>query len=272
MISHLVVGGCLLLIYAAIVMVAAPVAVSRRRWTSALPRTAITVWAGALGSGVIAMLTSFVCAIAAASTLATRPRAPLSLHSALSGIGLTLTACLMTAVGGGLLCVAVYRLAVAAVDRHRLHQDVSAAFGPSHAWTDTVVVDSDAASAISLGGRHPLILVSSLLAGRLTPDELEAVVEHERGHLAQRHHTLLQVADLQYRCAPALPCAQALERSLHLLVELAADDHAARRCGVAVTASALRALASVTSEDGFALRARRLERRLASPVPEASHG
>ena len=108
-------------------------------------------------------------------------------------------------------------------------------------------------------------MVSSRLRDTLTPAQLEAVVEHERGHLLQHHHLLVQLADLQYRCAPVLPCARSLERSMHLLVELAADDHAARRCGRSTTASALRALGAATGDPSLPLRAHRLEVRGAGP-------
>ena len=130
---------------------------------------------------------------------------------------------------------------------------------PGSRTAPTVVVRSEQNSAVAVPGRRPVIVVSSHLRDTLSPAQLEAVVEHERGHLVQHHHLLLQLAHLQYRCAPVLPCARSLEQSLHLLVELAADDHAARRCGRRTTATALRALGTATGDDGLRLRAHRLE-------------
>lgn len=263
MTGELVGSGCLLLVYAVLAMILTPVVVTRRRWTSTLPRTAILVWIGALGSGAVAMLASLGCAIAAASMLAARPeRERLSLHAVLSGVGLTLAACLMTALCGGVACVLLYRLVSGAAARRRLRTgiDTHARRTPA-AGVPTVVVRSEERSAVSVPGRRPVIVVSSALRDALTPAELEAVVEHERGHLAQRHHLLLQLADLQYRCAPALPCARSLEGSIQLLVELAADDHAARRCGRRTLARALRVLGSANGDPGMQLRAQRLERR-----------
>jgi Zn-dependent protease with chaperone function len=276
-IPTLVSGGCLLLLYAVVVMVATPLVVTRRRWTSRLPRTAILVWIGALGSGGVAMLASLGCAIGAASTLAARPHrshARLSLHTALDGIGLTVAACLMTAIGGGVACVVVYRVVVGAATRRRLRGNAVTAIAhrpvPGRS-APTVMVESKHGSAMSIPGRHPVIVVSSRLRDLLSAAELAAVVEHERGHLMQRHHLLLQLADLQYRCAPVLPCARSLERSIHLLVEFAADDHAARRCGRLATAHALRALGAATGDDGMRLRAHRLESRVRRR-PEMAHG
>jgi hypothetical protein len=44
---------------------------------------------------------------------------------------------------------------------------------------------------------------------------------------------------------------------LHLLVELAADDRAVRRCGPGVTAAALTKVAAASDDDAMRLRARR---------------
>ncbi|WGL51272.1 M56 family metallopeptidase [Nocardioides sp. BP30] len=268
MVADLVSTGCLLLLYAVAVMVATPLAVTRRRWTSRLPRLAIMIWIGALASGCTAMLVSFGCTIGAAVALAHRPhgvREQVTWHSALNSFGITAVACLATAVGGAMIGLVLYRAATGSLRRSHLRVRIAAALGrraaaPARRVT-TVVVDSETRSAISVPGRRPVIVVSSQLRDLLTAAELRTVVEHERGHLLQRHHLLVQLADLQYRCAPLLPCARALERSIHLLVELAADDHAVRRCGAGLTARALRALGAANHDDGLRLRAQRIEAR-----------
>lgn len=274
MIAHLVAAGSILLAYAVAVMVATPMVVTRRRWTSRMPRTAISLWTGALGSGGIAMVASLACAVAAAAELASRPRAPLTVQATMTGLGLTLAACAMTALGGGVASVVAYRVVVGTIAQRRLRSGAGAVVARSSRRTPVSprVVRSDRVTAVSLPGRHPVIVVSSALADALTPDELEAVVEHERGHLLQHHHLLVRLADVQYRCAPILPCARSLERSMHLLVELAADDYAARRCGRSTTLSALRTMATHTGDAGLALRARRLEVRGRSVLTGASHG
>jgi len=236
------------------------------------------VWVGALGSGAVAMLTSLGCAIGAATTLSEQRPRQITLQHVLDGIGVTIAACLMTAIGGGVICATLYRAVIAAASRRRLRAAVAVAASAGDESprrraaarrTPPLVVHSAEASAVSVPGRKPVIMISSRLREALTPAQLEAVVEHERGHLLQRHHLLLHLADLQYRCAPALPCARALERSVHLLVELAADDHAAHRCGYATTATALRALGEATGDPGLRLRAHRLERRIGIPAEAA---
>ena len=106
------------------------------------------------------------------------------------------------------------------------------------------------------GGR---IVVSSGLAEALDPGELRAVLEHERAHLTGRHDALLRVARLNRACLPAFFGARAFDRSVHLLVELAADDAAARVCGAAAVANALRRTAALEPNEWADIRAARLD-------------
>jgi len=113
------------------------------------------------------------------------------------------------------------------------------------------------------GGR---IVVTSALADALTRGELRAVLEHERAHLASRHDALLRIARLNRACVPVLFGARAFDQAVHLLVELAADDAAARVCGAATLAGALRRTAELEPNEWASIRAARLE---AAPKPSA---
>ncbi|GAA2752135.1 M48 family metalloprotease [Amnibacterium kyonggiense] len=106
------------------------------------------------------------------------------------------------------------------------------------------------------GGR---IVVTTALAEGLAPGELRAVLEHERAHLAGRHDVLLRVARVNRACLPALFGARAFDQAVHLLVELAADDAAARACGPATVAAALRRAAELEANEWAEIRAARLE-------------
>jgi len=263
--GHFVATAGLLLGYAVLVTVATPPLVTSRRWSGRLPRTAVMLWMGALGTSGLALVASLVCMVGAASSLSGQPGEPLSFHDVAGDVSVTVVAWVMTALGGGGLASVGYRTMLAVSERRRVARGLPFAAGTSHGarHLTALVVDSQEPHAVSVPGRRPMILVSSRLRESLTPQQLEAVVEHERGHLLQHHHLFVGLADLQYRCAPTLPSARSLEQSVHLLVELAADDHAARRCGCAVAATALRALGEATGDHGFALRAHRLERRAA---------
>jgi Zn-dependent protease with chaperone function len=106
------------------------------------------------------------------------------------------------------------------------------------------------------GGR---IVVTSALADGLTRGELRAVLEHERAHLTGRHDVLLRLARLNRACVPALFGARAFDQAVHLLVELAADDVAARLCGPGALAAALRRTAALEPNEWAEIRAARLD-------------
>ena len=124
-------------------------------------------------------------------------------------------------------------------------------------------------SSTADGGR---IVVSTALADALTAGELRAVLEHERAHLAGRHDVLLRTAALNRMCLPALFGARAFDQAVHLLVELAADDAAARACGERTLASALRRTAALEANEWAEIRAARLESRPAAPRRRARAG
>ena len=85
-------------------------------------------------------------------------------------------------------------------------------------------------------------------------------VEHERAHVDLRHGLVLRLAEVNAACLPRVRAAAEMMRSSALLVELVADDAAARRCGTAV-ASALRTLGTLEDDESMLLRALRLEQR-----------
>jgi Zn-dependent protease with chaperone function len=93
--------------------------------------------------------------------------------------------------------------------------------------------------AFSLPGRRGLIVATEGLAQQLTPDEVLAVLEHERAHVRGRHHLLLAVSEATAWAAPFLPLLRQAPAALADLVELAADAAAARRCGARVLSAAL---------------------------------
>ncbi|MCT6782143.1 M48 family metalloprotease [Streptomyces sp. CS7] len=80
------------------------------------------------------------------------------------------------------------------------------------------------------GGRHrpARIVVTSGMLRALKPVEREALLAHERAHLAAKHHLFLAVAQLAAWCHPALGTAAA---QVSFAAERAADEAAARHCG-----------------------------------------
>ncbi len=81
----------------------------------------------------------------------------------------------------------------------------------------------------------------------LDPGQLDAVLAHERAHLAGRHHRLLAVARIGRQVLPFLPLMRDAEQQVARLVELHADDAATRARDPRLLATALVLLATAAS-------------------------
>ncbi|MFD1722790.1 M56 family metallopeptidase [Amnibacterium endophyticum] len=126
---------------------------------------------------------------------------------------------------------------------------------------DVVVVAGGAPAAFSSRAQGGRVVVTEALVGALPADGLQAVVAHERAHLRGRHDLLLRLATLNAACLPALFGARAFDRAAHLLVELVADDAAARVCGAEAVASALSVVGDATGNEWPLVRSARLRER-----------
>jgi hypothetical protein len=82
-------------------------------------------------------------------------------------------------------------------------------------------------------------VVTTQALRQLTDRELAAVLSHERGHVRARHHWLAQWAQALASGFPGVAMFSAFRDQVGELIELAADDRAARRHGRLTTALAL---------------------------------
>lgn len=104
-------------------------------------------------------------------------------------------------------------------------------------------------------GRRGLVVLTDGTISRLSGPELQAVLEHERTHLHQRHDLVLEFFSVLHRAAPPPIRAPQALREVELLIEALADRVARRDGGTVPLARALVALAQaptqvVTSESG----------------------
>lgn len=93
--------------------------------------------------------------------------------------------------------------------------------------------------AFALPRRHGGIVISRGLLDSLGEDELSAVLEHERAHLVQHHHTALAVLDAVVGPLRVIPLFGAVASAVPHLLEIAADDASRHRSGTAALAGAL---------------------------------
>jgi Zn-dependent protease with chaperone function len=112
---------------------------------------------------------------------------------------------------------------------------------------DAVVVDAPQRAAYCVAGRPNAIVVTSAALDALTDRHLQAVLAHERAHLAGRHHAVLAFARALAAAIPWLPLFSKGAREIARLLEISADDAAARSHGSQTLLDALLALSAGTA-------------------------
>jgi Zn-dependent protease with chaperone function len=269
-----------LLLLAAAAPVAGALGLSRAAWPQRAPRAGIAAWlASSLSVVVSVVLAGLVLAIPCIR-LCTDPatvRACLSLLKAQYAS----PAGAVTGVAGGLLAAAVagrvawaYGLVLAAARRRRsAHDDVLAVIARPGPAADVRIIDGDRPAVYCLPGRRRIVLTTGALS-RLDDGELAAVLAHERAHLSGRHHLVVALAAALPRTFPAVGLFAVAARQVAYLVEIAADDAAARRAPRLTVASALLAVAGAGLPAGAlgaggSAAARRIQ-RLINPPPRHS--
>ena len=95
-----------------------------------------------------------------------------------------------------------------------------------------LVIDYPAAAAYCLPGIRSQIVVSVGTLDLLAPAELTAVLAHERAHLRARHDLVLIPFTSLRRAFPRSRVIAQAYRTVALLVEMMADDHALRVRGL----------------------------------------
>ena len=111
-----------------------------------------------------------------------------------------------------------------------------------------VVVEHPQPAAYCVAGRYPTVIVTTGAVAALDSGQLDAVLAHERAHLAGRHHALKAAARIGRQVLPFLPLLRDAEAQVARLVELHADDTAARTADPKELATALVVLATPTQD------------------------
>ncbi|MFG3037699.1 M56 family metallopeptidase [Streptomyces sp. NPDC048330] len=226
-----------------------PWLVVRSRWAQQAPRLALGVWAacGAVFAGAAALLPAQMVLTRESShrltdmALTLRPPGPGRLL-ALDGRE-TLALSLALAVLAVPATAFVRRLARARRVRVR-HAGVLRLVGRYDPALRATVLDDERPAVYCLPGRSRRVVVTSGAVHTLTPDQLAAALAHERAHITGRHHLLVAAAEAFAAVFPRLPLARHGGGAVPLLLEMAADDRALRRCTRDALATALYALAS----------------------------
>lgn len=137
----------------------------------------------------------------------------------------------------------------------RDHAHDARLLGSASRGPDVVVVPADLPAAYCVAGRPHAIVLTTGVIDTLDESELAAVLAHEQAHLAGRHLQLMMLLRSLSSAMPRLPLFRNAVHSVWRLVEMCADDTAARQYGRYAVLGGLVALAGQPRATGGALGA-----------------
>nr|VTP02576.1 Peptidase family M48 [Mycobacterium riyadhense] len=244
------------LLYSFAAAALAPLVLGRLTRTGALPRLGVAAWLAAMVSVVASWLTAAAFLLAALTRQWDQPGL-LFASPCLAGLrrlfdggsGPVLQAGLFTlgAATSGALAIMGWRLASSlwrARARSRGHAERARVIGRRIDGLDAVVVDAPQRAAYCVAGRPDTIVVTSAALDALTDRDLQAVLAHERAHLTGHHHHVLAFARALAAAAPRVRLFSQGAQEIARLLELSADDAAARGHGWPTLLDALLALST----------------------------
>lgn len=247
--SYLLLGLAIILAWPA------PIVLSRARWTSRSPFTALLLWQAIALAGGLSMIGAFLV----------WGLVPLGgdLLSALAGFWNILTgapgAALLTVIhvfalstavllGAHLIFTLLLTAYKVARQRNRHRRLLALLSDPSSSIPGAVVVEHQAPVAYCLPGfTGSLTVLSRGLLDSLDAKGLRGVVAHERAHLDQRHDLLVLAFESWNQALPWLPTSRLARIAVQELIEMLADDAALEQVS---RQDLLRSLVTVSSGMG----------------------
>ncbi|MGB0876186.1 MAG: M56 family metallopeptidase [Mycobacterium sp.] len=235
------IAACLLL-YSLLIVIGGPPVLGRLTRGGLAPRLAVAAWLTAIGTvligtaaAVIALVAQFIAhgnhrqsliasCVAQLRVIATGQTGPLP-QIALLGLGLAAIVA---------MSVAAARLTrTFASMRRRSYQHAEAVHvvGRRTSAPDVRVLDGDTPAAYCISGRPSAIVVTSAAMAALDEHQLDAVLAHERAHLAGRHPRIVATLRSLAGAFPRLALMTEGAEHVSRLLEMCADDVAARRHG-----------------------------------------
>jgi Zn-dependent protease with chaperone function len=278
------VASCLVL-YSFAVAVLAPRLLLRLTHAGVAPRLGVAAWLAAIGSVAASWA-------AAGGFLAgelvrdwSQPRQTMvsacfaelrAVAAGRYGVGVQIGLLVVTALTAAALAVLVWRLGRSLLRARAStldHARMARIAGRHVAGLEAVVLDAPERAAYCVAGRPHLIVVTSAALEALDEPHLGAVLAHERAHLAGRHHLLLAFTRGLATSLPRIALFTTGATEVARLLEMCADDAAARAHGPRRVLGALLALSGAAPIPTGALGAAgvgilaRAERLAAPPRP-----
>jgi Zn-dependent protease with chaperone function/uncharacterized membrane protein len=272
-----------LLLYSVAMLIAAPRLLRALTDSGNAPRLGVATWLSAIGTVVASWVATAVLVIIGAVSHWTHPRTVAAsclarLQHTISGDAGIAPQIALALIAAAATAAAVYtgvRLGTAVLGmRSRAHEHARAVRLVGHytGEADVVMVEAAKPAAYCVAGRPPAIVVTSAARAALDDRQMAAVLAHERAHLAGHHAVIVSTLRALAAAFPRLSLITEGARQVARLLEMCADDVAARRHSSRALLSGLVALtaaapAEALSAADLAVLAR--AERLAAP-PQAS--
>lgn len=211
----------------------------RLTWLRRTPAAALSLWQLTAVTGILAAL--LTAPAAAIAIVAPDNAVPIFMDRptrTILGLGVA------AVVSGGMLLLLVrsgHRVGRGLRARRREQRDIVDVVA-SRSEGLLRVLDHPGRSAYCLPGLQSRVVLTQGTVNSLTPEQLDAVLAHERAHVRSRHDLMLEFFTVLHRAVPErLRCPAALSE-VHLLIELLADRSAARKVGIGALGGALVAM------------------------------
>ncbi|GAB3662743.1 M56 family metallopeptidase [Nocardioides korecus] len=230
----------------------------RTRWAERAPRLGIVAWQALSGSLVasvvlaglslavpVSLVTSDLAGLLDTCVMLLRAQYSTPGGAAVSTVGLMVS---LVVLGRVAQCL-VESWRTARAGRARQRTQLSLIARPDKE-PDVVVLDHASCAAYCVPGRAGQIVITTAARDALDPEQMSAVLAHERAHLRGRHHLVIQFAASLRAAFPFVPAFRHAEDEVARLTEMAADDAAMRTVDRLTLATALVRLAEGSTPAG----------------------
>lgn len=246
-----------LIAYIAIVVGLAPHLLQRLSHSGLTPHLAITAWLVAIMGVIIAGISVVVLLLKTLWALLHHYSPVLSncmkqIHNGIISasnspllLGFLLLSALigLTIIG---LCVRFLWL-MAKMSRDTTdHAHQARLIGTTTQDADVILIEAHQAAAYAVAGKPSTIVLTSAADSILSHEQRAAVLAHERAHLAGKHALLVRLFKALGSVCPRSQLVTKASQNIALLLEMCADDAAARRYGSGAVVSGLLALCGIT--------------------------
>jgi uncharacterized membrane protein/Zn-dependent protease with chaperone function len=229
-----------LLLYSMAMLVAAPRLLRAMTCSGNAPRLGVVTWLSAIGTVVGSWVATSVMVIIEVLSHWTHPRTVAAsclarLQRTMSGdAGIAPQITLLAIVAAVTVAAAIIgvRLATAVLGMRARAQEHARAVrlvGHRTGEADVVMVEATKPAAYCVAGRPPAIVVTSAARAALDDRQLAAVLAHERAHLDGRHAMIVGALRALGAMFPRISLITEGEQQVSRLLEMCADDVAARR-------------------------------------------